>query len=252
VRASLVLFARLIVRPMLREKLRTALTILAVALGVAVVLAIELAGRAAVGSFQASVESLAGDTDLEVVAVGGVPEEVVGRLATLPYPMRVVPRMEEQVRVIGTYRAATLLGVDAIASGSGLGAGAAIDGAGQPEPVAGEANAWVTAAVGARPGDRLSLLVSAGTATLTVRASSEATKAGPPSSWWTSTRRSKSFAAAAAWTESSWTCRASRRWTSGGLALPRRCRRACRSGPAAREPKRTGRCLRRSGGTSVS
>ena len=169
VRAWLILFARLIVRPMLREKVRTTLTVLAVALGVAVVLAIELAGQAAVGSFQASVESLAGDMDLEVVAVGGVPEEVVGRLATLPYPMRVVPRMEEQVRVMGTYRAATLLGVDVIAAGSGLGSGVALDGGGEPEPGAGEASAWVTAAVGARRGDRLSILVNAGTATLIVR-----------------------------------------------------------------------------------
>ncbi len=168
-RAWLILFARLIVRPMLREKVRTTLTVLAVALGVAVVLAIELAGQAAVGSFQASVESLAGDMDLEVVAVGGVPEEVVGRLATLPYPMRVVPRMEEQVRVMGTYRAATLLGVDVIAAGSGLGSGVALDGGGEPEPGAGEASAWVTAAVGARRGDRLSILVNAGTATLIVR-----------------------------------------------------------------------------------
>ena len=52
--------------------------VFAVALGVAVVLAIDLAGNAAAGSFRSSMETLAGDNDLEVTASGGVPESVVG------------------------------------------------------------------------------------------------------------------------------------------------------------------------------
>jgi len=56
------------VRPLLREPGRTSLTILAIALGVAVVLAIDLAGGAAAGSFRSSMETLAGDNDLEVRA----------------------------------------------------------------------------------------------------------------------------------------------------------------------------------------
>ncbi len=67
------LFFRLIVRPMLRERARTALILSAVALGVAVVLAIDLSGNAAAGSFRSSMETLAGDNDLEVTAAGGVP-----------------------------------------------------------------------------------------------------------------------------------------------------------------------------------
>ncbi len=59
------------------EPVRLGLMVLAVGLGVAVVLAIELAGTAAAGSFHSSMESLAGDNDLEVVASGGVPEAVV-------------------------------------------------------------------------------------------------------------------------------------------------------------------------------
>ena len=55
----------------------------------AVVLAIELAGDAAAGSFHSSIETLTGKADLEVIAVGGVPDTVVGRLATLPYPIKV-------------------------------------------------------------------------------------------------------------------------------------------------------------------
>jgi hypothetical protein len=45
----LILFWRLIGRPLRKEPLRTLLTALAVALGVSVVLAIELAGNAAAG-----------------------------------------------------------------------------------------------------------------------------------------------------------------------------------------------------------
>src|SRR6266853_373193 len=60
----LLLFYRLMVRPLFREPVRTSLTILAIALGVAVVLAIDLAGGAATGSFRSSMETLAGDRDL--------------------------------------------------------------------------------------------------------------------------------------------------------------------------------------------
>src|SRR5260370_24065659 len=83
------LFYRLMVRPLLREPVRTSLTILAIALGVAVVLAIDLASGAATGSFRSSMETLAGDNDLEGRASGGVPERVVGTLATIPHSVRV-------------------------------------------------------------------------------------------------------------------------------------------------------------------
>src|SRR5216684_1502376 len=88
-------FYRLMVRPLLREPVRAGLTVLAVALGVAVVLAIELAGNAAAGSFRSSMETLAGDNDLEIVAAGGVPETVLATLVTEPYPLRISPRIED-------------------------------------------------------------------------------------------------------------------------------------------------------------
>ena len=81
------LFYRLMMRPLFGEPVRLGLMVLAVGLGVAVVLAIELAGNAAAGSFHSSIESLAGDNDLEVVASGGVPEAVLAKLATQPYPL---------------------------------------------------------------------------------------------------------------------------------------------------------------------
>ena len=92
------------VRPLFREALRTLLTILAIALGVAVVLAIDLASDAATGSFRSSMETLAGENELEVVTSGGVPEYVVGTLATLAYSIRVSPRIEDYAvipRVLG-------------------------------------------------------------------------------------------------------------------------------------------------------
>ena len=164
--ASLALFYRLIVRPMRREPLRTLLTLVAVALGVAVVLAIELAGQAAVGSFRASVETLTGDTELEVVATGGVPEELVGRLATLPFPLKASPRMEEQARIRPSFRAVTVLGLDLVAEGAVV-----AQGAGPKEEDGGLRldGAWVSEALGVKAGDRLDLLASSRSHSLEVR-----------------------------------------------------------------------------------
>ena len=89
--------------------------VLAVALGVAVVLAIELAGDAAAGSFRSSIETLTGDADLEVTAIGGVPDEVVGKLATLPYSINVRPRIEDYAVVKATGQTVPLIGLDLVA-----------------------------------------------------------------------------------------------------------------------------------------
>src|SRR5579883_653035 len=100
---SLSLFYRLFLRPLLRERLRTSLTLLAVALGVAVVLAIDLAGAAATGSFLSSVQTLAGEADFEITAIGGVPGEVVAKLVTLPYPLKIEPRIEDYAVVVNRH-----------------------------------------------------------------------------------------------------------------------------------------------------
>lgn len=112
--SRLVLFYRLIVRPLFREPLRTGLTVLAVALGVAVVLAIDLAGNAAAGSFRSSVETLMGDSDLEVTSTGGLPDGIVGTLATLPYPIRVRPRIQDFVTAEPSGQTVPLIGLDLI------------------------------------------------------------------------------------------------------------------------------------------
>src|ERR1700692_1097308 len=108
------LFYRLMMRPLFREPVRLGLMVAAVGLGVAVVLAIELAGTAAAGSFHSSMESLAGDDDLEVVASGGVPEAVVATLSAQPFLLRVSPRMEDFAVDTQAHETLPLIGLDLI------------------------------------------------------------------------------------------------------------------------------------------
>src|SRR6266853_1039318 len=113
--SQLLLFYRLIVRPLFREPVRTFLTLLAIALGVAVVLAIDLAGTAAAGSFRSSMETLAGENDLEVITAGGLPENIVGTLQSLPYPLCITPRIEDYAIVADTKQTLPLIGLDLVA-----------------------------------------------------------------------------------------------------------------------------------------
>jgi putative ABC transport system permease protein len=108
------LLRTLVLRPLWRDPLRTALTVLAVALGVAVVVAIELAGEAATGSFQSSLVTLVGATDLQIVANGGIDEQWIGRLVSLPFDARFAPVIETQAQVQGV-GAVTLYGLDLVA-----------------------------------------------------------------------------------------------------------------------------------------
>src|SRR3954452_20183134 len=111
----LTIFHRLILRPVRNEPVRTALTLLAVALGVAVVLAIELAGDAAAGSFQSSVETLTGHADFEVTADGGIGPSVLTRLAILPYPLKLRARIEDYATVVSSGKTVPFIGVDVLA-----------------------------------------------------------------------------------------------------------------------------------------
>src|SRR6267154_132106 len=165
----LVLFYRLMVRPLLREPVRTSLTILAIALGVAVVLAIDLAGGAATGSFRSSMETLAGDSDLEVVTAGGVPENVVGTLATLPYPIRVSPRIEDYAVIVNTKKSFPLIGLDLVAEGSAfaqsesprIAGSQAQDASEQAVEHLGDSDSiWVGSSAGCKTGDRVELLIN--------------------------------------------------------------------------------------------
>jgi len=166
------------VRPLLREPVRTSLTILAIALGVAVVLAIDLAGGAATGSFRSSMETLAGDNDLEVLASGGVPESLVGTLATLPYSIRVSPRMEDYGVIAETKRSLPLVGLDLVAEGSAYAQKDSENG-GVSEIESGSENVfenlgdadsiWVGSSVGYNRGDHVELLINDRVGKYTVR-----------------------------------------------------------------------------------
>jgi putative ABC transport system permease protein len=91
---------------------------------VAVVVAIDLAGDAATGSFRSSMETLAGKTDLEIAANGGVDERWMGRLASLSYNARFSPVMESQA-VLPGIGAVPLYGLDFVA-GAETGGGEAM------------------------------------------------------------------------------------------------------------------------------
>ncbi len=156
-----VLLFRLIVRPILRHPGRAALIVFAVALGDAAVVAIDLAGDAAAGSFRSSIETLAGKNDLEVTAAGGVPEEVVGRLATLPYALQVSPRIEDHATVVATGDTVPLIGIDAVAE-----ANSAEKQLVSPDALEGFKHIndrdaiWTTRALGKGVGDKVALLIN--------------------------------------------------------------------------------------------
>jgi putative ABC transport system permease protein len=155
--AYLRLFARLFLRPLRNDPGRTVLAIFAVAMGVAVVVAIDLAGVAAVGSFRSSVETLAGDADFEVTAIGGVPEQLVVELAMLPYPLRVRPRIEDYAVVADSGETVPLIGLDLVAD-------AALTGGGEQTAEwlqNGIQDAvWVSANLGRKPGEKINLIIN--------------------------------------------------------------------------------------------
>jgi putative ABC transport system permease protein len=176
--ARLRLFYRLIVRPLFHEPVRLGLMVLAVALGVAVVLAIELAGNAATGSFHSSMETLAGDNDLEVVASGGVPEHIFAVLSTEPEPIRVTARVEDFAELSASKQSLPLIGIDLIGEGSRHifeSAPSSPSASGNPasapsfqqlmEPM----SIWVGASLQKNPGDTLELLINDRSYVCTVR-----------------------------------------------------------------------------------
>lgn len=128
-RSGKALLRSLVLRPLRRDLLRTGLSILSVALGVAVVIATDLAGDAATGSFQSSVETLVGKTDLLISANGGVHERWMASLSALPFNAKFAPVIETQGLIEGIGSVA-FYGVDMVAQapdGSSLKMEAGID-----------------------------------------------------------------------------------------------------------------------------
>ena len=161
------LFYRLIVRPLREDPLRTFLTVISVALGIAAVLAIELAGQAAAGSFQSSMQSVTGSADFEVTAVGGVPPEALARLARLPYALKIHPRIEDYAVTQDPARTVPFVGIDGLSE--------SLPGATWPGDMSDMAgfgrsdSVWVGRGLGHKVGDRLSLTINDRRSEFTVR-----------------------------------------------------------------------------------
>jgi putative ABC transport system permease protein len=169
--SRLLIFYRLTVRPLFREPVRTLLTLLAIALGVAVVLAIDLAGTAAAGSFRSSLETLAGDNDLEIVTAGGVPENVVGTLDALPYALRISPRIEDYAVIADTKQTLPLVGLDLVAEASRTKSSFARIGGSDDswKYLSARDSIWVGESLGSKPGETIVLVINDQVATYTVR-----------------------------------------------------------------------------------
>src|SRR5712672_1705025 len=167
---SLLLFYRLIVRPLFREPVRTLLTLLAIALGVAVVLAIDLAGSAAAGSFHSSMETLAGANDLEIVTAGGVPENLVGTLSAMPYPLRITPRIDDYAVIAETKKTVPLVGLDLVAEASHTKSPVDFDGGGDTwKYLTTKSSIWVGESLGRKSSETVALLINDQVAEYTVR-----------------------------------------------------------------------------------
>ena len=151
--AGAVLLFRLIVRPMVRDRARALLTLSAVALGVAVIVAVDLAGEASMGSFRSSLESLQGSASYEITQVGGIPEAAYGELARLEEPLAFSPRIEGFALLPGTGEEVPLFGVDLVGDTT-LGE---MDGRPRPDvaDLLDVPSVWVSASLGASPGDML-------------------------------------------------------------------------------------------------
>jgi putative ABC transport system permease protein len=170
------IFHRLFLRPLLREPMRIALIVFAVGLGVGVVLAIDLAGQAAAGSFTSSVSTLTGGADFEVTAGGGVPDAVVARLAALPIPITVQPRIDDYAVVLPGQQTVPLAGVDLLQGGAG---GAGVSGGGI-EALRDPHSVWVSSNLGAAAGSTVTLQINDRVAAYLVRGVMAATSRDDP------------------------------------------------------------------------
>ncbi len=140
------------------------------------VLAIDLAGNAAAGSFHSSMETMVGDSDLEVVALGGVPESAVATLATYPSMLRISPRMEDFAVLTDSQQTVPLIGLDLIAEGRRYFAAEVPDKT-ETQSTAAEdfqrlsdpQSIWVSSSLKKKPGDQLSLLINDRVYSCTVR-----------------------------------------------------------------------------------
>ncbi len=101
------LFRQFILRAWVRQRVRTLVAVVGIALGVAVMLAIRLANTSITGSFRTAVESVAGDTSLQITGLTGrFHELLLERLKWLRDFGTVSPVIESYVMFVGGGRTA--------------------------------------------------------------------------------------------------------------------------------------------------
>jgi putative ABC transport system permease protein len=149
-------------RPLFRDPARALLALLSIALGVAVVVAIDLAGRAAAGSFESSVETLSGKATLTITGIGGIDEKLLGELVQLPYPLRFSARIEDFATPNGRGAALPFLGFDFVNQSGGPWARDTDQAAKLHNPI------FVGGALGWRKGQAVKLLINDKMETCTV------------------------------------------------------------------------------------
>lgn len=96
-----ILFSRLILRPMRANRLRTVLTALGVTLGVAVMLAIQLANQGSLRGFSAALDAVSGKAALEITCPPvGIDETLIPQLAWLREIGVATPVIEADVTAV--------------------------------------------------------------------------------------------------------------------------------------------------------
>ncbi len=102
----------LVLRPLMRRPWRFVVTVVGVATGVAAVVSTVAASRAAVESFAAGIEEVAGAARLEITRPGGLPEELLAAMRPLSDDALIVPVVEENLLLVELGDGIRLLGVD--------------------------------------------------------------------------------------------------------------------------------------------
>ena len=167
---------RLIVRPLFQERLRTLLTVAAVGLGVAVVIGIDLASEASADSFQSSMESLQGSADFEIHQVGGIPEELFGRLSRLDVPVQFSASVEGFAVLAERGVTVPLFGLDLIGDPR-IRDHFEMQGA-EADALPPDNRMWASALLGLKPGESVDLVIQDQATALPVAGTFEADALG--------------------------------------------------------------------------
>jgi putative ABC transport system permease protein len=112
-------------------------------------------------------ETLAGDADFEITAVGGLQPELLTRLAALPYALKLHPRIEDYVMVEETGHTVPLIGLDLLTEPRASASGQTR--ASSAENLSKDDSVWSGAALRLKTGDRVKVIVNDLEAILTVR-----------------------------------------------------------------------------------